>query len=318
MTWLLTGGAGYIGTHVARALVDSGRVVAVLDDLSTGHAERLPAGVALVEASVTDAEAVRDALVAHDVSGVIHLAARKAAGESVERPLWYYRENIDGILALLEAMRAAGTERLVLSSSSSVYGTPDGEEVAEDAPTRPESPYGETKLVSEWAVRAVAATSNLQYISLRYFNVAGAGAPDLGDTGVFNLIPLVLRALTSGEEPQIFGDDYATRDGTCIRDYIHVSDLADAHLAAVARLEAGPCRATYNVGRGEGVTVREVISTVAEVTGLPCEPRVVARRAGDPDRVVAVAARIRDELGWRAHHDLRDMVASAWRAWPRR
>ena len=282
MTWLLTGGAGYIGAHIARALVDSGRSVVVLDDLSTGDADRLPEGVPLVEASVTDAEPVRDALISHDVSGVIHLAAKKAAGESVERPLWYYRQNVDGTLALLEAMAAARVGRMVFSSSAAVYGTPDGEEVTEDSPTVPQSPYGESKLISEWLIRDVAQVTDLQYVSLRYFNVAGAGTPELGDTGVFNLIPLIFRALDDGAPPQVYGDDYDTRDGSCIRDYIHVIDLADAHLAAVAHLEQGDCRALYNVGRGEGVTVKEVMDTAREVTGIAFDYEVVGRRGGDP------------------------------------
>ncbi|MGE3620890.1 MAG: UDP-glucose 4-epimerase GalE [Acidimicrobiia bacterium] len=318
MTWLLTGGAGYIGAHVARALLDAGRAVVVLDDLSTGAAERVPPGVALVAAPVQDADALAATLADHDVRGVIHLAAKKAVGESVERPVWYFRENVDGMLSLLEAMDRAGVDRLVLSSSAAVYGTPEGGDVDEDAPTRPESPYGRTKLACEWLAADVARARGLRHVDLRYFNVAGAGRPELGDTGVFNLIPLVLRALTTGRPPQVFGADYPTPDGTCIRDYIHVADLAEAHVAAVAALEAdGPSR-TYNVGRGEGASVLEVIDAVRSVTGLDVAPEVVGRRAGDPARVVARADRIRAELGWTARHDLADMVASAWEAWPAR
>jgi UDP-glucose 4-epimerase len=315
MTWLLTGGAGYIGAHMTRALVDSGRSVVVLDDLSTGYADLVPEGVPLIEASVTDAEAVRDALIANDVTGVIHLAAKKAAGESVERPLWYYRQNVDGTLALLEAMAAARVHRIVFSSSAAVYGTPEAEEVTEDSPTVPESPYGASKLISEWLIRDVAQVTDLQYISLRYFNVAGAGAPELGDKGVFNLIPLIFRALDRGAAPQVFGDDYDTRDGSCIRDYIHVADLADAHLAAVARLEQGDCRTVYNVGRGEGVTVKEVMDTARDATGIAFDHEVIGRRPGDPPCIVARVDRVDTDLGWTAKHDLTSMVASAWEAW---
>jgi UDP-glucose 4-epimerase len=315
VTWLLTGGAGYIGAHIARALLDSDRPVVVLDDLSTGLAERVPEGVPLIEASCADTDAVTAALRDHGVAGVVHLAAKKAAPESVERPLYYYRQNVDGTLGVLEAMAAAGVTRLVFSSSCAVVGTPAEEEVDETAACAPESPYGETKLISEWAIAAAARASDLQYASLRYFNVAGAGGPDLGDTGVFNLIPLVFRALTSGARPQVFGDDYPTRDGSCIRDYIHVTDLADTHVVAAARLESGPCRAVYNVGRGEGVTVKEVMAAVAEVTGRPVDYEVAGRRPGDPARIVGRVDRIRDDLGWVARHDLHDMVRSAWEAW---
>jgi UDP-glucose 4-epimerase len=314
-TWLLTGGAGYIGNHISRAFLESGREVVVLDDLSTGIADLVPADVPLVQANCNDVDAVREVLQDHEVAGVVHLAAKKAAGESVDRPLWYYRQNVDGTVALLEAMQDTGVTRMVFSSSCSTIGTPDREEVTEDSPTNPESPYGETKLISEWIIRDVARISDLQYVSLRYFNVAGAGSPELGDTGVFNLIPLIFRALSTGARPQVFGDDYDTRDGSCIRDYIHVTDLADAHVAAADRLEDGPVQEIYNVGRGEGVTVKEVMAAAREVTGLDFEYEVVGRRPGDPARIVAVPDKIHRELGWSASHDLHDMVRSAWDAW---
>jgi UDP-glucose 4-epimerase len=314
-TWLLTGGAGYIGNHISRAFLESGRQVVVLDDLSTGIADLVPADVPLVQANCNDVDAVREVLQDHEVAGVVHLAAKKAAGESVDRPLWYYRQNVDGTVALLEAMQDSGVTRMVFSSSCSTIGTPDREEVTEDSPTAPESPYGETKLISEWIIRDVARISDLQYVSLRYFNVAGAGSPELGDTGVFNLIPLIFRALSTGAMPQVFGDDYDTRDGSCIRDYIHVTDLADAHVAAADRLEDGPVQEIYNVGRGEGVTVKEVMATAREVTGIDFEYEVVGRRPGDPAKIVAVPDKIHRELGWSASHDLHDMVRSAWDAW---
>jgi UDP-glucose 4-epimerase len=315
VSWLLTGGAGYIGAHIVQALRASGRDVVVLDDLSTGTRARLPDDVPLVEATIADCEAVGAALREYDIDGVIHLAAKKAAGESVELPLLYYRENLDGTLAILEAMQTAGIDRIVFSSSASVYGTPTTEFVTEDAPTVPESPYGETKLASEWVIRDMGRARGLRQVSLRYFNVAGAGSPELGDTGVNNLIPMVFDALSHDRNPQVFGADYPTRDGSCIRDYISVVDLANAHVAAVAALEGSGCSPVYNVGRGEGFTVKEVMTTVRSVTGIDFTYDVVDRRAGDPAQVVATVDRIRDELGWVAHHNLEDMVRSAWAAW---
>jgi UDP-glucose 4-epimerase len=315
MRWLLTGGAGYIGAHIVRAFRETGREVVVVDDLSTGVRGRLPADVPLVEASVLETERLVEAFKHHDIGGVVHLAAKKAAGESVERPLYYYRENIDGVLSLLVAMDDAGVDRLVFSSSASVYGMPDLDVVTEDAPTTPVSPYGETKLIGEWLVRDVVRTGGVRGTSLRYFNVAGAGHPELGDSGVFNLVPLVFQALSEGRPPEIFGGDWPTPDGTCIRDYIHVTDVADAHVAAAASLESGDLAPAYNISRGVGVSVREVTDTVRNVTGLEFEPVVVGRRPGDPARVVGSADAIGRDLGWKARFDLEDMITSAWAAW---
>ena len=314
-TWMLTGGAGYIGAHVLRALQASGRNVVVLDDLSTGLERKVPEGVPLIQANVADRKAVADALREFDVTGVVHLAAKKAVGESVERPEYYYRENVDGMLSLLEAMAEVGTRCFVYSSSAAVYGTPATEFVAEDATLIPESPYGQTKVVGEWITANAAVNRDLSWISLRYFNVAGAGSPDLGDTSVFNLIPMVFRALSNGQRPQVFGDDYPTPDGSCIRDYIHVSDLADAHVVAAARCEGETIGTAYNVGRGQGVSVFEVMNMVNEVLGRDINVEVGPRRPGDPAQLVALADKIRDELGWTASLDLKEMVASAWAAW---
>lgn len=313
-TWLLTGGAGYIGAHVARDLLASGRQVVVLDDLSAGHRERVPAEVTFIEASVLDTAAVRDALTTYAVTGVIHLAAKKAVGESVEKPLLYYRENVGGMVSLLQAMADAGTRCLVYSSSAAVYGDPPWSPISEDTPCAPLSPYGQTKLIGEWMVRDESVARPLSWVSLRYFNVAGAGSPDLGDTSANNLIPMVFDALDRREAPQVFGTDYPTHDGSCVRDYIHVSDLAAAHVAAAALCESGGVAAVFNVGTGVGSSVLEVMGAVSDVVGRDVGAVAVGRRAGDPPELVASVDRISAELGWSAQRDLRDMVASAYAA----
>ena len=314
-TWLITGGAGYIGSHVVRALQESGRKVVVLDDFSSGLERKVPAGVPIVRASVADRAAVAEALRTHRVDGVIHLAAKKAAGESVTMPLYYYRENVSGMVELLAAMSEVGVAKLVYSSSAAVYGTPSENPIYEDAQLAPESPYGETKVVGEWLTRNAGIADGVSWVALRYFNVAGAANDELGDTSINNLIPMVFRALANGERPQIFGDDYPTADGTCIRDYIHVADLADAHVVAAARCESSMSAEIFNVGRGVGSSVREVMDTIGSVLDRDIDPEVVARRVGDPPASTAATDRIAKALGWRASHDLRAMVASAWSAW---
>jgi UDP-glucose 4-epimerase len=318
MTWMLTGGAGYIGAHIVRAFDAAGLPVVVLDDLSTGIRENVPADVPFVQASVSDSEAVRAALREHGVTGVLHLAAQKAVGESVEKPLLYWHENVGGMRSLLQSCLDEGVDRVLFSSSAAVFGNPPVDFVTEETPVAPMSPYGETKLVGEWMLRDLAAATGLRWAALRYFNVAGAGAPELADRSVNNLVPMTFQALTEGRNPQLFGDDYDTRDGSCIRDYIHVVDLAEAHAAAAARLDEAPMGEVFNVGRGEGVTVSEVFATVREVTGIDFTVDVVGRRAGDPAAYFADATKIGKELGWTARLDLADMVRSAWDAWQRR
>jgi UDP-glucose 4-epimerase len=321
MSWLVTGGAGYIGAHVTRALVQGGEDVVVYDDLSTGSAGRVPAGVPLVVGSVLDATLLEQTIRDHAVTGVVHIAAKKQVGESVERPLHYYRENVTGLQTLLEAMTAAGVDQLVFSSSAAVYGMPDVDLVTEDTPCAPMSPYGESKLIGEWLIAAAARAHGIRAASLRYFNVAGAAGPELADTGVFNLIPMVFERLEAGEAPRIFGADYATPDGTCVRDYIHVQDIASAHLAAARRLKDATAGTSLvlNIGRGEGSSVREMVDRILKLTGHDdVAPEVTERRPGDPARVVASADRIHQELGWSARHGLDEMIESAWQGWRHR
>lgn len=316
MRWLVTGGAGFIGSHVVRALLADGREVVVLDDLSTGDKSRVPDGVPLELASVRDRTALDRVLAEHEIGAVVHIAAKKQVGESVEKPLWYFEQNVDGLRVLLEAMVAADIRRLVFSSSAAVYGSPDVPEITEETPCVPQSPYGQTKLVGEWLVQDAAAAHRLAYANLRYFNVAGAGAPELGDPTALNLIPMVFERIEAGLPPRIFGADYDTPDGTAIRDFIHVGDVAAAHVEAARRLESDDRAAlTLNIGRGEGVTVRRLVERILELTGSDLVAEVTARRPGDAARSVASAARIKAELGWSATHDIDDMVTSAWAGW---
>lgn len=317
MTWLITGGAGYIGGHVVHQLAAAGLSLVVLDDLSSGSPDRLPDGVPLVVGSTLDRAPLDDAIRAHGISGVLHLAARKQVGESVEQPLRYYRENLTGLQNVLEAAVAGGVRNVLFSSSAAVYGMPDVELVDESTPCAPINPYGETKLAGEWLVKAVGRAHGLSTVSLRYFNVAGTSAPELADAGVSNLVPMAFQRLTDGQAPLIFGDDYDTPDGTCVRDYIHIADIASAHVAAVRRLDAAtePISLTLNIGRGEGVSVAEMLAVIARVTGNPTAPEVTPRRPGDPARVVASADLIHRELGWKATYDIDAMVTSAWQAW---
>ncbi|GIG40325.1 UDP-glucose 4-epimerase GalE [Cellulomonas phragmiteti] len=322
MTWLVTGGAGYIGAHVVRAFQDAVRATGderlrpvVLDDLSSGHADFVPEDVPLVRASVVDADAVAHALAEHAVTGVVHLAGYKYAGVSVQRPLHTYEQNVTGTARLLEAMAGAGVDRIVFSSSAAVYGTPDVDVVTEATATAPESPYGESKLIGEWLLRDQGVATGLAHTSLRYFNVVGSGSPDLYDSSPHNLFPLVLDALTTGRTPRINGADYPTPDGTCVRDYVHVADLAVSHVAAARALADGrPLERVYNLGSGDGMSVAQIMTTVAQVTGIDFTPEVGPRRPGDPARIVASGEAAARDLDWAMRHTPEQMVASAWDA----
>ena len=313
MKLLITGGAGYIGAHVVHAAQDAGHECVVVDNLSTGLKERINAEVVELDIAAADA-AVRltELLSKNKFDSVIHLAARKQVGESVEIPERYYLDNIGGLANLLLAMRETGHDSLVFSSSAATYGMPDAKQVREEDPTTPINPYGETKLIGEWMVRN-AAHWGLRGVNLRYFNVAGTGKAGLGDTAALNLIPIAIGQLRRGETPKVFGDDYATPDGSCIRDYVHVTDLADAHIAAVDYLERGERPFdTFNVGTGQGASVFEVLNALKAASGLEFDAEIVSRRAGDPPRLVANVDRIAQTLGFVTKHSLADIVDSAW------
>ncbi len=315
MTWLVTGGAGYIGAHVVRAFTDAGLASVVVDDLSSGHRGFLPDDIPFVEGSILDRDLLARTLREHDVEGVVHVAGFKYAGVSVERPLHTYEQNVVGTVRLLEAMADAGVDKIVFSSSAATFGTPTEELVTEQSPVAPESPYGESKLIGEWLLRDQGAAAGLQHTSLRYFNVVGSGSLDIYDSSPHNLFPLVFEALLEGRTPRINGTDYATPDGTCVRDYVHVADLAVSHVAAARALAAGrPLEPLYNLGSGTGLSVRQVMDAVARVTGIDFEPEIQPRRPGDPARIVATGELAARDLDWGMRHDVDDMVRRGWEA----
>ncbi|MGZ4494480.1 MAG: UDP-glucose 4-epimerase GalE [Nocardioides sp.] len=315
MTWLVTGGAGYIGAHVVRALQAEGMRPVVVDDLSSGHRSFVPDDVPFVQGTILDRDLLVGVLREHDVTGVVHVAGFKYAGVSVERPMHTYEQNVTGTVRLLQAMEEVGVGSVVFSSSAATFGTPTEELVTEQSATAPESPYGESKLVGEWLLRDQERATGLRHTSLRYFNVVGSGYPDVYDTSPHNLFPLVLEALVAGRTPRINGDDYPTPDGTCVRDYVHVADLAVSHVAAAKALEAGtPLERVYNLGSGTGLSVREIMDAMGRVTGIAFEPEIHPRRPGDPARVVATGELAARDLDWRMRHDVDAMVRSAWEA----
>lgn len=317
MSILVTGGAGYIGSHVVKLLQNQGRDVVVVDDLSSGDPEGIGnAPLVELEISADGAQAeLETAMKRYDVDAVIHFAAQKQVGVSIERPTYYYRQNVGGMTNLLAAMESQGVSQLVFSSSAAAYGMLDVDLVTEDMPCNPINPYGETKLIGEWMAARAATATGLRAASLRYFNVAGAGDDSMGDPTSLNVIPIIFNHLVDETRPTVFGDDYATPDGTCVRDYVHVLDLALAHVAALEWTGSGGARhAAFNIGTGRGSSVIELIDEISRVTGQTIQPHMGARRPGDPARVVADVTRAELVLNWKAKQGLPDMVASAWSA----
>ncbi len=315
-SWLVTGGAGYIGAHVVRALAAVGIAPVVYDDLSSGFAGFVPDGVPFVQGDILDVETLTETLSAHECAGVVHVAGFKYAGVSVSRPLHTYNQNVTGTAKVLDAMHRAGVNKMVFSSSAAVYGTPETELVSDDSPTRPESPYGESKLIGEWLIADVArAWPEFAGVSLRYFNVVGSATDEVYDASPHNLFPIVIEALLAGRTPRVNGTDYPTTDGSCVRDYLHVGDLAVSHVAAAQALEVGrPLRPAYNLGSGDGLSVLQIMDAVRRVTGMDFSPEVGPRRPGDPARIVADGQAAARDLDWRMRYTLDEMVRSAWDA----
>jgi len=317
MNVLVTGGAGYIGSHTVRALLAAGARVTVYDNLSTGHRAAVPAGVPLIAGDIRDREKLAQAIAAGGVDAVVHFAAASLVGESMQRPSHYYGNNVAGTLSLLDTMLAAGVGRIVFSSTAAVYGEPAVWPITEDMPAVPTNVYGRTKLAIEGILADYATAYGLAYVSLRYFNAAGAlpgGAIGEDHSPETHLIPLALQAaLGRRAEVAVYGGDYPTPDGTCVRDYIHVADLADAHVLALERLAAGGSAAVYNLGAQTGYSVRQVIDRAKAVTGVDFPVREAPRRLGDPAVLVASSAKIRAELGWQPRQsDLDVIIRSAW------
>ena len=317
MSVLVTGGAGYIGSHVVRLLQNRGEKVVVVDNLTSGKVERI-GDATLVKLDLSDPNAVEvltETIEKHDVTSVVHFAAQKQVGVSVEQPEFYYLQNIGGMTNLLNAMREKGVNKLVFSSSAAAYGMPNVSTVTEDIACAPINPYGETKLIGEWMTRDASRSWGLKVVNLRYFNVAGTGWKDLADTSVMNLVPIVFAAIKAGTAPKVFGTDYPTVDGSCVRDYVHVLDLAEAHLSSLDYLDAETRPFdVFNVGTGKGTSVLEVLAEVKSVTGIDFEIDLEERRAGDPPALCADVSRIEGTLGWKAKRNLRDIVTSAWDA----
>ena len=315
---LVIGGAGYIGSHMVLDLLRHGYPVVVLDDLSRGHRELVPGGE-FVTGDMGNADMLRQIFADHPIRAVMHFAAHSLVGESVEQPLVYYHNNVANTIVLLEEMAAAGIPHFIFSSTAAVYGEPVKTPIVEDHPCVPTNPYGATKLAVERLLADVSAAGNMTWSILRYFNAAGADKS--GKVGErhdpeTHLIPLVLKVATGERESiRIFGDDYPTPDGTCVRDYVHVSDLTRAHLLALEHLLAGGGNTTYNLGNSTGYSVREIIEAARAITGHAIPAEVAARRPGDPAVLIADSSKIRKELGWQpAYEDVREIIRTAW-AW---
>jgi len=322
MSVLVTGGAGYIGSHMVFGLLDAGEEVVVLDNLSTGFPWAVPDAAQLVVGDVGDAELVRSLLAHNDVDAIVHFAGSIVVPESVEHPLAYYLNNTCNSRTLIQCAVNAGVKRFIFSSTAAVYGMPQSTPVSEDAPLEPISPYGSSKLMTEIMLRDAARAHDLHYVALRYFNVAGAdprGRAGQSTPHATHLIKVALQAAL-GQRPylEVFGSDYPTADGTCVRDYIHVSDLIGAHLAALKYLRGGGESEVLNCGYGRGFSVLEVIEAVKRVTGADFDVRLGSRRLGDPAALVAQTTRIADALDWRAHYDDLETIVGHAFSWERR
>jgi UDP-glucose 4-epimerase len=311
---LVTGGAGYIGSVVVERLLREGHETTVVDDLSEGHRSAVPHAALFVQADLRDRSALSRALAGRSFDVIVHLAASCLVGESMQDPGKYFENNVAAGVNLLEVAMGLGADRIVFSSTAATYGDPGISPIPESCPTEPTNPYGESKLLFERVLSWYGRVRGLRWIALRYFNAAGASEERGEDHDPeTHLIPLVLRAAAEGVDVPIFGDDYPTPDGTCVRDYIHILDLADAHLDAMRAMDGG-ASGSFNLGNGAGFSVREVVRIAEEVTGRPIRTRIVGRRPGDPPSLVASSERARRILGWNPKRgDLRDIVASAWR-----
>jgi len=310
---LVVGGAGYIGAHVAYLLQENGYEVRIYDDFSNGLKSRIDGKFSdVVIGDVLDRQVLISAC--EGIDGVIHLAAKKAVGESVDNPLKYFENNVGGTLNLLAAMSLKGVNKIVFSSTAAVYAPSEKLSITESDLTEPLSPYGQTKLLSEKLISAVAKAENLSAISLRYFNVVGALRDEFADNSKDNLVPKVFAALKAGKNPEIYGSDYPTKDGSCIRDYIHISDLAKAHLVALEKVFSTKVDEVYNVGSGTGYSVTEMINQIAESIGKSITPTLSPRRPGDTAQSIASIAKIERDLGWKPERSLKEMINSAWQA----
>ncbi len=310
---LVVGGAGYIGAHVAYLLQENGYGVRIYDDFSNGLKSRIDGKfIDVIIGDVLDRQALVSAC--EGIDAVIHLAAKKAVGESVDNPLKYYENNVGGTLNLLAAMSLKGVRKIVFSSTAAVYAPSEKLSITESDLTEPLSPYGQTKLLSEKLISAVAKAENLSAISLRYFNVVGALRDEFADNSKDNLVPKVFAALRAGKNPEIYGSDYPTKDGSCIRDYIHISDLAKAHLVALDKVFTTKVNEVYNVGSGSGYSVAEMINQIAESIGKAITPTLSPRRPGDTAQLIASIAKIERDLGWKPERSLKEMIDSAWQA----
>jgi len=310
---LVIGGAGYIGAHICQSLVDNGYSVRIFDDFSNGLHMRIDGKfTALVEASVLDRSALNSAM--DEIDSVIHLAAKKAVEESVSNPLKYYEHNVGGTLNILAAMAVKKVKKIVFSSTAAVYAPSEKSAIDETDLLAPLSPYGATKVMAEELIKSVGAAEGFSTISLRYFNVVGSTKVEFADNSKDNLVPKVFAAINRGESPEIYGSDYPTKDGTCIRDYIHVADLADSHLSALKRVESAIVHEVYNVGSGKGYSVKEMIDQIAVSMNKELTPKICPRRAGDIPQLIASISKIERELGWKPKRSLKEMIDSAWQA----